>query len=608
MKKFLLLAALWSPLLSAAQTFSNASGTLIPNNAVDLMIPVAVSGIGSAIDSTYGLSSVCFNITHTYDANLRIKLQSPDGNVITLVDQKGGNGQNFQNTCLAENGSGGYVMTGIAPFIGSYFPLQSLNVLNNGQDPNGTWYFIITDLFIPLDSGTFNWVNLSFGVNPPPDPAQGSPCSQQNAVACFCPTAGATDCDLLPDITSSYLSIIDDHVETPGSLVVGVATPNIGWGPLEVHGIQSCFCDTVSVPCQTVACPNGNPPTQLVNQRIYHKTGNAMTYWDRAAGTMSYHPSHGHIHVDNWLDYTLRVPTPNPDARTWPIVGSGIKQSFCLINLFDCDTHPGYCVDSLGNTLLRADFQNADFGNVSGCTNDQGIYVGNADEYNSWLNGQGIIIPDACNETYYVVTITDPLNNFLETNEDNNWVAVPITLTQQSPDHFVASGFTYSLNGLQLAVTANAVAPDSVVWMWGDGTSTTSFTSASSHTFPHNGFYLVYCYAYNHCGPVVSTDTIVAFPNVGIKNDDFISTLAVAPNPARENISVLFSLTNHGVVKLELTDRFGKILNTFLEKEFEYGKYRYSFVPAELNLEAGFYFIRLSGASQSVTKKIVILK
>ena len=44
-------------------------------------------------------------------------------------------------------------------------------------------------------------------------------------------------------------------------------------------------------------------------------------------------------------------------------------------------------VDSTGRVLTRADFPNADFGNVSGCTNDQGIYVGNIDEYSSGMNG-----------------------------------------------------------------------------------------------------------------------------------------------------------------------------------------------------------------------------
>ena len=65
----------------------------------------------------------------------------------------------------------------------------------------------------------------------------------------------------------------------------------------------------------------------MVIQRIYHKDGGSMTYFDRPAGTMSYHPTHGTC-VDNWADFTLRRATPDPDSRNWPIIGTGNKQSF----------------------------------------------------------------------------------------------------------------------------------------------------------------------------------------------------------------------------------------------------------------------------------------
>ncbi len=94
------------PAIVNGQSFFNSILTPIPNNGTDLNIPVTVSGLPTTINSSFGLTTVCFTITHEYDAELRIRLQSPDGNLITLVDQKGSSGDNFMYTCLQENAAG----------------------------------------------------------------------------------------------------------------------------------------------------------------------------------------------------------------------------------------------------------------------------------------------------------------------------------------------------------------------------------------------------------------------------------------------------------------------------------------------------------------------
>src|SRR6185295_8940520 len=183
---------------------------------------------------------------------------------------------------------------------------------------------------------------------------------------CSCPV-GSPDCDLLPDMTAHIN--VPSIVEVPGNINWDNYTPNIGWGPLEIHGVDTCFCnDTVPVPCTTTQCPDLSYPKQRIHQVIYQRVNNSDTlqHYERPAGTMSWHPSHGHIHVDHWADFTLRTPTSNPDARTWPIVGNGTKQSFCLINLGDCNT-PGTCVDTAGNPVTQANLPNWGFGHVTGC-------------------------------------------------------------------------------------------------------------------------------------------------------------------------------------------------------------------------------------------------
>src|SRR5205085_10679705 len=129
------------------------------------------------------------------------------------------------------------------------------------------------------------------------------------AICATCQTPGnAPEADLLPDMTSSYKEILVNHNETPGALYISNATPNIGYGPIEIYGIDSCCCGTTYVPCGTT-CPGGDLIKHAVKQRIYHKTlgKDTLSYYDGFAGFMSYHPRHTHIHVDNCAYYTLRT-------------------------------------------------------------------------------------------------------------------------------------------------------------------------------------------------------------------------------------------------------------------------------------------------------------
>ena len=229
----------------------------------------------------------------------------------------------------------------------------------------GNWSFRIYPVRIPVQF-TLPVLNLLI-IHPRliASSGSGAPVGSYVCASCVCP-GGLESCDLLPDMTASAHEIIFNHTEEPGFLYISNATPNIGSGPLDIYGIDSCFCGGVHVPCTTV-CPNGDPIQHVVKQRIYQKRAGKDTlgYYDRFAGKMTYHRVHGHLHVDNWANYTLRTPTSNPDARTWPIVATGTKQSFCLINLGTCSGNPGECVDNNGNTVLTTLNNNVGF--HSGC-------------------------------------------------------------------------------------------------------------------------------------------------------------------------------------------------------------------------------------------------
>src|SRR6185295_6655865 len=246
-------------------------------------------------------------------------------------------------------------------------------------------------------------------------------------------------------------------------------------------------------------CPNGMGPTQLVDQTIYHKHNNTMTSYTRPAGTMTYHPQHGHIHLDNWAHYSLRRPLYGVQPYDWPIIGTGNKQSYCLVNLGNCSANNGYCVDTSGNVITMADIPNAPMGAITGCGVDQGIFTGNLDIYSSGLTGQWVdLAPGICNGDYYVVSITDPLNVILETNDSNNWTAVPVTLSQQLNLPFPTCNFTYSANGYTLTLTNSSTDYDSLLWDLGDGSTTTGTNPI--HTYPGPGDYTIVLTAYNQCG------------------------------------------------------------------------------------------------------------
>jgi subtilisin-like proprotein convertase family protein len=462
--------------ISKAQTFTWAGNTAIFDNQSDT-IPIIVSGVPSVIDTNYGVAHICMNITHSYDNDLLIKLVSPAGSTVVLIQNIGGSGNNFLGTCLGMDGTA--FTNAQPPYGGIFFPVGEVSSFNNGQNPNGTWLLIVTDVSSP-DTGSIHNASIEFTNNPPrliASSGSGAPVGTYICASCVCP-AGAASCDLLPDMTASAHEIIINHTEEPGFLYISNATPNIGYGPLDIYGIDSCFCGTTHVPCTTV-CPNAEPIQHVVKQRIYQKiAGNdTLSFYDRPAGKMIYHRTHGHLHVDNWAKYTLRTPTANPDARTWPIIASGTKQSFCLINLGTCSGNPGECVDNNGNTILTVPNNAVGFHN--GCGLNQGIYPGDYDVYSVNLNDP-IPLQNVCNGDYYIVSITDPDNDFLESDEENNWVAVPITLTQQSISPIITpSGATTFCQGEHITLTSST----ELNYLWSTGETTQSIDVSTPGTY-----------------------------------------------------------------------------------------------------------------------------
>ena len=363
-------------------------------------------------------------------------------------------------------------------------------------------------------------------------------CTTTDATDCECLDSNEIDCDLLPDITLSWYGIkyvSDGPTEYPqtgagsnsGRLRISVSTPNDGVGPLTVRGVDDngnswyvCGNDTVvsdePVNLESFACDNGEEAKLLTWQRIYHRNANGtMSYYDRMAGTMTYHPTHNHNHSDDWGVFTLRTMDENePNPLNWPIVSDGAKMGFCLMDYGTCGTgtnseYYGHCRDENrysddylevfpqfndgtngGTVKYNSDFPNFGLGGGSyGCSQvEQGISSGYLDLYGEWLDEQWINLePGLCNGVYWIVGEVDRNNNYLESNEDNNWTTVPVTLTQQLDgggyDIQILSEDQLSIcNGEVITLTSSATTADEYVWSNGETTPSIDVSESGDYS------------------------------------------------------------------------------------------------------------------------------
>jgi hypothetical protein len=328
-------------------------------------------------------------------------------------------------------------------------------------------------------------------------------CTTTDPTGGLCPD-GTTECDLLPDITVSWWAI-ENYASGPdeysqsgngvndGRLRITGSTPNIGYGPLTVRGSDYFVCGMDTLLGDPGVCADGSLPQQLITQRIYHKNNGVMTYYDRWAGAMTYHPTHGHNHVDDWGVFTLRLEDPNdPNPLNWAIVGDGAKLGFCLMDYGTCSTYPDHCKDintdyMIGTTMLNGDFPNYGLGGGSySCSPvEQGITSGYTDIYGEHLDGMWINIPPGtCNGDYWIVAEIDPHNSFLESDSTNNWTATPFTLTQQEPAGTTNFALTAD-NGTEFCAGGSTVlsAPAGVNYLWNTGETTQTITVSQAGTY-----------------------------------------------------------------------------------------------------------------------------
>ncbi len=360
-------------------------------------------------------------------------------------------------------------------------------------------------------------------------------CTTENSIGCECKDSDEIACDLLPDITVSwqlgtedweeyppgeglkqeeidYIDNwfeIDDEVEAMGRIRVGARTPNIGSGPLNLRGADKdgyrwMICYNNGVPDtftvydpdwnEATYCPDGSLPKHISWQRVYQKKSDgSMDFYEVMVGTMEYHPTHGHMHFNEWTIMSLRIPDPNNmgNPLEWEMVGEGSKVGFCVMDLGNCSSENAGCRDdesvyNEGTLLSQDDFPNYGLGGGEyGCSPiSQGISVGYNDTYGSYLDGMFLNIPlGTCNGDYAVVLEVPQV--MLEERLDNNFTWFPVTLTQQTgvPNvpEITSSATNLVCEGDNISLSIDA--PDNTTLLWSDGSTSESIEINQAGTY-----------------------------------------------------------------------------------------------------------------------------
>jgi hypothetical protein len=268
-----------------------------------------------------------------------------------------------------------------------------------------------------------------------------------------------------------------------------------------------------------------------------------------------------------------------------------------------------YCVDNNGNVLHTTDIPNYGFGMVSGCSLNQGIYPGKVDEYSAGIAGQSIPLAGLCNGNYYLVSITDPDNVVKEIDEDNNYSYVPVRLTQRPCNSCSANFYADTLHGidsLTVNFTDSSIAiPDSWLWDFGDGTTSTA--QFPTHTYTQPGNYSVKLITNASVGTgTICRDTAIKTAYVKViasPRPDEIYVNA-GPNPFTNYLNLFTNSYRDLPVTVEIFDILGrKISNKNIR--FREATSPFRLESNDFGISLGMYLVRIGFNGKYKTIKVI---
>jgi subtilisin-like proprotein convertase family protein len=246
-----------------------SSGTIavpITDNVVNTST-LNVSGFSGSIASV----SVTINATHTWDGDVRVNLIAPNGQILNLINARGGSGDNFTNTTISST-SATSLATGVSPFTGT-FAADAANAvgfapyLSNTttwsslySTPNGNWILAVSD-HATGDVGTLTSWSITL-----------SPAAAVNAV--WTPATGLfNDAGLAsPYVAGTYQSTVYASPAATTTYSASVTNGTCNSAPTNV------VVTVNQPPTITVQPSNGNACIGTVKTLSVTATGAGLTY------------------------------------------------------------------------------------------------------------------------------------------------------------------------------------------------------------------------------------------------------------------------------------------------------------------------------------------
>ena len=237
------------------QTITNSTVVSIPDNiCTGGSSSISVSGYSGTVPST-GIS-ISINITHTYDADLYLILQAPNGALLGLANAVGSSGDNFTNTIFSDAGATVIPATG-APYTGTYKPwasimttcstttVTSFAAIGGGNiNPNGTWKLLAIDN-AAVDVGTINSFSITF-------PASAN-----------APCYGISTIIPVTEITAPVISSFTPSSGNAGTVVTIIGSEFTNASSVTFNGITAVFSVTNNTTISATV-PSGNANGNIV--------------------------------------------------------------------------------------------------------------------------------------------------------------------------------------------------------------------------------------------------------------------------------------------------------------------------------------------------------
>ncbi len=263
MKKIIFFTGLFFGIIlnSYSQTFNSTTGALPDLSCTTTTeFPIVVTGVG-ILGVGNQFDQISINITHTFDGDLDISLIAPNGTIVDLSSDNGAGGDNFINTIFRSDAATS-IVTGVAPFTGSFLPEGNLASLN-GINADGTWILKICD-DAGGDVGTLNSSALTFVSTPSIIP-------QKMSYQAVIRDAGNllvanTPVGMRISVLQGSASGTPVYVETQNTTtnINGLASVQIGGGTVVSGVFSSIMWDTDSYFVKTETDPTGGTSYSIV--------------------------------------------------------------------------------------------------------------------------------------------------------------------------------------------------------------------------------------------------------------------------------------------------------------------------------------------------------